>query len=279
MDAPPHCAIMHSMMKFIDKLLDSSRRNNSLLCIGLDPDPQQMPSMSLVSFTGAIIEATSDLVCAYKPNFAFFEAQGLEGIKALADTIKSVPSHIPVIADAKRGDIGNTSKAYAMAIFESLGCDAITVSPYLGFDSVQPFLAYQDRGIFILCRTSNRGAADFQDISDAGGRPLYEAVALKASEWNSKNNVGLVVGATYPQELQRIRELCPSMPLLIPGVGAQGGDLELAVKYGMDAAGEKAVINVSRQVLYASRGDEFAHAARREALKLRNAINSIRTGK
>jgi orotidine-5'-phosphate decarboxylase len=270
---------MHSVMKFIDKLVDSSRRNNSLLCIGLDPDPQQMPAMSLLQFTRAIIEATSDLVCAYKPNFAFFEAQGIDGMHALVDTIKSIPSHIPVIADAKRGDIGNTARAYAIAVFERLGCDAVTVSPYLGFDSVQPFLEYEDRGVFILCRTSNRGAADFQDISDSGGRPLFEAVALKASEWNSKNNIGLVVGATYPQELQRIRKLCPNMMLLIPGVGTQGGDLELAVKYGVDTAGEKAIINVSRQVLYASRGAEFGSAARREALKLRNAINSIRMGK
>ncbi|HJX03509.1 MAG TPA: orotidine-5'-phosphate decarboxylase, partial [Dehalococcoidia bacterium] len=161
-------------MKFTDKLLDSSRRNNSLLCIGLDPDPRQMPPVGILHFTKAIVEATSDLVCAYKPNFAFFEAQGIDGIQALADIIKFVPSHIPVIADAKRGDIGNTSRAYAVAVFESLGCDAVTVSPYLGFDSVQPFLEYEDRGVFILCRTSNRGAADFQDISDAGGRPLYE---------------------------------------------------------------------------------------------------------
>lgn len=260
----------------MDKLLDACRRNNSLLCVGLDPDPRQMPATDILNFTSSIIEATSDLVCAYKPNFAFFEAQGLQGMKALEETVKFVPTHIPVIGDAKRGDIGNTARAYATSVFEIYGCDAVTVSPYLGLDSIQPFIDYQDRGVFILCRTSNKGAGDFQDIPDAAGRPLYETVAIKANEWNIKNNIGLVVGATYPQELNRIRKICPSMPLLIPGVGTQGGDLEQAVRFGTDSSGEMAILNVSRQVLYASRGQDFAQAARRAAVNLRNAINAIR---
>ncbi len=262
-------------MKFIEKLLKASQRNKSLLCIGLDPDPEQMPSVSLLEFNKAIIDATRNSVCAYKPNFAFYEAQGVEGMRMLAETIKYIPRHIPVIADAKRGDIGNTARAYATAIFEQFNCDAATVSPYLGLDSLEPFLRYADRGIFILCRTSNKGAADFQDIKDLRGMPLYETVAVKAAEWNSRGNIGLVVGATYPEELHKIRQLCPDMPLLIPGVGTQGGDLELAVKYGVDAHGEKAIINVSRQVLYASKGRDFAGAAGRKAEEIRSSINNM----
>jgi orotidine-5'-phosphate decarboxylase len=267
--------IMHLEMKFVEKLLEISRRNKSLLCVGLDPDPALMPRMNLVEFNKAIIDATKDLVCAYKPNFAFYEALGQEGIWALDTTINYIPDYIPVIGDAKRGDIGNTAKAYARAVLEIFDCDAVTVNPYLGFDSVEPFLKYEDKGIFILCRTSNKGARDFQDIKDAEGRPLFETVAQKALEWNTQGNIGLVVGATYPEELKKIRELCPEMPLLIPGVGTQGGDLELAIKYGVDAHGGKAIINVSRQVLYASTGTDFAEAARKNALELRDKINQF----
>jgi len=227
-------------MNFIEKLAKAVKKNKSLLCVGLDPDPALMPKMNLVDFTRAIIDATKDLVCAYKPNFAFYEALGQEGIWALDSTINYIPDDIPVIGDAKRGDIGNTAKAYAKAVLEVLDCDAITVNPYLGFDSMEPFLQYADKGIFILCRTSNKGARDFQDIKDATGRPLFEMVAQKALEWNTRGNIGLVVGATYPEELKKIRELCPEMPLLIPGVGTQGGDLELAIKYGVDAHGGRA---------------------------------------
>ena len=262
-------------MKFVDKLLAASRKNRSLLCVGLDPDPALLPKVSLSRFNRAIIDATSDLVCAYKPNLAFYEALGIEGLKVLEETIKYIPDYIPVIGDAKRSDIGNTAKAYAKALFVTSGFDAATVNPYLGFDSIEPFIRYEDKGIFILCRTSNPGARDFQDLSDAGGRPLYETVARKASEWNVHGNIGLVVGATYPRELEEIRRLCPEMPLLIPGIGAQGGDLAQVVKNGVDAMQERAIIAVSRQVLYASAEDDFAEAARRSAQELRNRINDL----
>lgn len=262
-------------MKFTDKLLNASRKNKSWLCIGLDPDPELMPGMDVLQFNRAIIEATCDLVCAYKPNLAFYEALGTEGTAILEKTIKHVPGDIAVIGDAKRGDIGNTARAYAKALFSILGFDAATVNPYLGYDSIEPFISCRDKGVFILCRTSNKGAADFQDLR-TDGLPLYEAVAKKAREWNIHGNIGLVVGATYPEELKRVRSMCPDMPLLIPGVGAQGGDLASAVGYGVDARGEKAIINVSRQILYASKEKNFALAARNVAEKLRNQINECR---
>jgi orotidine-5'-phosphate decarboxylase len=262
-------------MKFIDRLLDASRKNNSWLCIGLDPDAELMPEVDVLQFNKAIVESTSDLVCAYKPNLAFYEALGTEGLAVLEKTVRCIPGDIPVIADAKRSDIGNTAKAYARALFSVLDFDAATVNPYLGFDSIEPFINYQDKGIFILCRTSNRGAADFQDLL-TDGLPLYEVVAQKAREWNTYGNIGLVVGATYPEELKKVRSICPEMPLLIPGVGAQGGNLASAVDYGADARGEKAIINVSRQILYASREKDFARAARTVAEKIRSQINDHR---
>jgi orotidine-5'-phosphate decarboxylase len=268
-------------MKFIEKLLAASQRNRSLLCVGLDPDPSQMPDIPLLDFTRSIIDATRDMICAYKPNFAFFEAMGLQGIEALIETIKYIPDNIPVIGDAKRGDIGNTARAYAKAVYDVFGCDAVTVNPYLGYDSVEPFLQHKDKSVFLLCRTSNKGAKDFQDIADSTGKPVYEIVATKAREWDRENNIGLVVGATYPEELKTIRELCPDMPLLIPGVGSQGGDLELAIKYGIDPRGQKAIINVSRQIIYASHGNDFATTAGEKTKQLRDNINEIlsRTGK
>ncbi len=262
-------------MKFIDKLVAASRRNKSLLCVGLDPDPALMPKMSLQEFNKAIVDATADLVCAYKPNLAFYEALGIDGLEALQKTIAHIPSHIPIIGDGKRGDIGNTAKAYARALFVTFGFDAATVSPYLGFDSIEPFIEYKDKGVFILCRTSNPGARDFQSLVDKQGMPLYEAVARKANDWNVNGNVGLVAGATYPQELKAIRQICPQMPLLIPGIGAQGGDLATTVKYGIDAHGGKALIAVSRQVVYASKGKDFAEAARHSAQELRDSINKL----
>jgi orotidine-5'-phosphate decarboxylase len=262
-------------MNFINKLLDTSRKNKSLLCIGLDPNPELMPSINITDFNKAIINATYDLACAYKLNLAFYEAQGIQGLVALEKTINFIPSSIPIIGDAKRGDIGNTAKAYARALFQTFNFDAVTVSPYLGMDSVEPFIEYRDKGIFILCRTSNKGARDFQDLALANGTPLYEVVARKAKEWNYYDNIGLVMGATYPEELKRIRSICPEMPLLIPGIGAQGGDLAAAIEYGVDSRGEKAVINVSRQIIYASRENNFSQAARIVAEKLRNQINSI----
>lgn len=269
-------------MKFIDKLLEASRRNKSLLCIGLDTDPDLLPeNIGVFQFNREIIEATKDLVCAYKPNLGFYEAQGIEGLQALKRTVDYIPDNIPVIADAKRGDIGNTAKGYARAIFELYRFDAATVNPYLGLDAMEPFISYTDKGVFILCRTSNPGAVDFQSLECEGSDEkhfLYEIVAIKAGELNTNGNVGLVVGATYPEELKIIRGLQPDMPFLIPGIGTQGGDLESTVRYGIDANGEKAVINSSRQILYASREMDFAEAARRAALEINEKINSCLTG-
>lgn len=273
-------------MKFVEKLLEASRANNSLLCVGLDPDPERIPIDDVFAFNKAIVDATQDLVCAYKPNLAFYEAMGIEGLNALRKTVEYIPGNIPVIGDAKRGDIGNTSRAYAKVLYEMYGFDAATVSPYLGFDSINPFLEYESKGVFILCRTSNPGSADFQALrvrkyamcGEETDRdvPLYMEVARKAREWNDAGNIGLVVGATYPQELHEIRMICPDMPILVPGIGPQGGDLEAVVKYGVDARGEKALISSSRQILYASQGTDYADAARRQALELRDQINRYR---
>ncbi len=264
-------------MNFVEKLTKATQKNKSLLCVGLDPDPELMPDkVSVFEFNKAIIEATSDLVCAYKLNLAFYEVLDTEGLDALKNTIRYIPDDIPVIGDAKRGDIGNTAKAYARSIFANFNFDAATVNPYLGFDSIEPFIQYRDRGVFILCRTSNAGAADFQALrSEVGGsyRPLFEIVALKVGQWNTYGNLGLVVGATYPEELRLIRQNHPDIPLLIPGIGAQGGDLASAIRYGVNSKGEKAIINSSRQIIYASRGKDFAQAARRVATELRDQIN------
>jgi len=267
-------------VNFTEKLASATQTNNSLLCVGLDTNPELMPAKtSVLEFNKAIIDATADLVCAYKLNLAFYEALGNEGLAALSRTVKYIPDAIPVIGDAKRGDIGNTARAYARAILENLGFDATTVNPYMGFDSVEPFLQYRDKGIFILCRTSNAGAGDFQDLLcqwQGGYQPLFEIVAQKASLWNAHGNIGLVVGATYPEELKLLRQQHPDMPLLIPGIGAQGGDLALAVRYGADDKGEGAIINSSRQIIYAARDENFAPAARRAALEMRQQINAHR---
>jgi len=263
---------------FVDKLIKAARQNQSLLCIGLDPDQDKMPDrVSVAEFNRNIIEATSDLVCAYKLNFAFYEALEEDGMSLLKRTRSFIPEGIPVIGDAKRGDIGNTARAYARAIFDHFDFDATTVNPYLGYDSIEPFLRYRERGIFILCRTSNAGAVDFQALNTVISvneyLPLFQVVARKAGEWNLHGNIGLVVGATYPDELKVIREQHPDMPLLIPGIGAQGGDLALTVRYGVDRHGEKAIINSSRQILYASKGMDFAQAARQAAIELKEQIN------
>ena len=264
-------------MNFIEKLTSASQRNKSLLCIGLDPDLARMPDkISVSDFNKAIIDATCDLVCAYKPNFAFYEAMGNEGLEALKQTVDYIPEDIPVIGDAKRGDIGNTAQAYAKSIFVDFGFDATTVSPYLGFDSIEPFIQYHDKGVFVLCRTSNAGAVDFQSLRcqvDGKQLPLFEIVAQKVGQWNTHGNLGLVVGATYPEELRLIRQNHPDLPLLIPGIGAQGGDLALTVRYGVDKKGQKAIINSSRQIIYASRDKDFARAARQAAKELRDQIN------
>ena len=231
--------------------------HDSLLCVGLDPDPARIPEgVSTRAFLESIVEATADLVCCYKPNAAFFEAQGTAGFEELRSLIAGIPADIPVLLDAKRGDVGHTATMYARAVFEQLGAGAVTVSPYLGGDAVEPFLEYEDRHSFVLCRTSNPGAGDFQDLevptADGGSRPLYLEVAEHARAWNTRGNVGLVVGATYPEESRRIREACPDMLILMPGVGAQAAEIEAAVRSATDAEGGGVLVNASRSVLYAS---------------------------
>lgn len=253
-----------------------------MLCIGLDPDPALMPdgfrADGVAAFNIAIIEATSDLVCAYKPNVAFYEALGPErGYAALRTTLAAIPPHIITLADAKRGDVEHTARAYVKALYDDLGFDAATVNPYLGLDSVEPWIERPDKAAFIVCRTSNPGAPNFQDLpvqSDAGVRPLYEVVAERAKSWDRHRNVGLVVGATYPDEMRRLRVLCPDMPMLVPGIGAQRGSLQDAVRAGIDARGRGMLISASRGVTYASKGADFAAAARAAALKLRDEIRA-----
>ena len=234
----------------------------------------------VAAFNIAIIEATSDLVCAYKPNVAFYEALGPEkGYAALRKIVAAMPPHVIKLADAKRGDVTNTARAYAKAVFDELGFDACTVNPYVGYDSTEPWIERPDKAAFVLCRTSNAGAADLQDLrvqSEGEAMPLYEAVALKARSWDRHGNVGLVVGATYPGEMKRIRELCPDMPFLVPGIGAQQGELAESVRAGIDARGSGLLISASRGVTYASKGRDFAEAARREATRLRDEINAVR---
>jgi len=268
-------------MGFFEQLSAAIKKNNSLLCIGLDPDPTLMPPMTnLLDFNKAIIAATADIVCAYKPNLAFYEAAGAQGWDILKQTIDYIPKDIPVIADAKRGDIGNTSKAYAHAIFDGLGAGAITINPYLGFDSVEPFFKdYADKGVFILCRTSNQGSADFQSMPvtiDDTKIPLYQAVARKADTWNTLNNIGLVVGATYPAEIRTLRRLHSCLPFLVPGIGAQGGNIKLTLDAGLDSYGRGIIINSSRQILYASSKADFSQAAANTAEALRQEINRYR---
>jgi orotidine-5'-phosphate decarboxylase len=275
-------------MNFLEKLVTASRRQSSLLCVGLDPEPNRLPAQlrevpvttAVVRFCHTIIGATLPYVCAYKPNLAFFEALGPGGMQAFQEVLRAIPAHVPVIADAKRGDIGNTARNYASALFDVYGCDAATVSPYLGYDSVAPFLAYREKGVLLLCRTSNPGARDFQDllVQEENGetRPLYEVVARRVQSWNEAGNCGLVVGATYAEELRTIRSLCPGMPILVPGVGSQGGNLEASTAAGVDGYGERAIIAVSRAILYASDGSNYATAAEHEARALRDRINEAR---
>lgn len=270
---------MMRTLAFAEKLTRAVEQNNSLLCVGLDPRPERFPHEvaalpdPIFAFSKSIVEATADLVCAYKPNFAFYEAQGLEGLAALRRTIEYIhqTTDVPVILDAKRGDIGSTAQAYAKAAFQIWGADAVTVNPYLGRDAVQPFTDYADRGVFLLCHTSNPGAADLQTL-DCGGRPLYQAVAEQAAGWGG--NVGLVIGATYPQALQAVREMAPQMWILLPGVGAQQGDLEAALAAGLDERGAGVIVSASRSVIYA---DNPRAAARQLRDRINAGRRSIRT--
>ena len=269
-------------MTFTERLAEVQTRTGSILCIGLDTDPDKIPAHlrslpdGVVEFNREIIDATKDLVCAYKPNLAFYEALGERGWTILRETLRFIPKEIITIGDAKRGDIGNTADRYALALFTDLAFDAVTVNPYLGRDSVEPFLRDPAKGAFLLALTSNPGSKDFQRIK-AGNAPLYERIVRAAKKWNTNNNLGLVVGATHARELKRVRALVPAMPLLIPGVGSQGGDLRDAVRFGCDRNGRLAVINASRSILYASSGPDFAAAARAEAVRLRDAMRHIQT--
>ena len=266
-------------MNFPDRLRVIQERKGSLLCVGLDVDPARIPTSlrrsrtGVYDFIGAIVEATHDLVCAYKPNLAFFEAMGSEGWDLLRRTVCLIPRNIITIGDGKRGDIGNTGERYAAALFDDLRFDAVTVSPYMGRDSVDPFLTRPDKGVFLLALTSNKGSADFQRLK-VGGRPLYETVVRTSATWSP--DIGYVVGATHPDELKRIRTLAPNAPLLIPGIGSQGGDLEASVRFGITKHKDLAVINASRSILYASSGRDFAKAARAEAQRVRDAMERVR---
>ena len=255
------------------------------LCIGLDPDIEKIPESarrdsvreSIVAFNRAVIDATADIAGSYKPNSAFYEAHGDEGWQALRETIfyiREAAPDLPVILDAKRGDIGNTNDGYAAMAFEHLAADAITVHPYMGRESLSPFLAREDKGIFVLCRTSNAGAGEFQDAK-IGGEELYKLVARSvAGEWNAKGNCGLVAGATYPDELRAVRALAPGIPILVPGIGAQSGDLEKSVAAGKDEKGAGIVIAAGRAIIYASAGRDFAEAARKKSQEFHGAIGA-----
>ena len=272
------------MMKFYEKYREAVERNNSLVCIGLDTDPKLIPNFlnqepdPIFAFNQRIIDTTCDLVSAYKLNSAFYEAEGARGFEILKKTRDYIPSHIPVILDGKRNDIGNSSKMYAKMAFEQFGFDGITVNPYLGGDSIEPFLEYEDKGIFVLCLTSNPGALDFQMH---GEPPLYLRVAESVDKWNTKGNCGLVVGATKSELLKKVRGVAPELILLVPGVGAQGGKVEEVVKYGGSPRpspwrGENLIINSSRAIIYASGGPDFAQKAREATTTLRDKINQWR---
>ena len=266
------------MMSFTDKLFAAQTRANSWLCIGLDTDVEKIPATvrqrddAVVAFNRAIIEATSDLVSAYKPNLAFYLARGSAGLDALAQTIAAIPRDIPIILDAKFGDIESSARGYARFAFEVLGVDAVTVSPYLGADALAPFLAYETRAIFVLAHTSNPGARDLQDVV-IDAEPLFLRVARLAATLRGAADVGLVVGATFPEQLRNVRQSNPNAVFLIPGIGAQGGRLEEAVEFGSTATGVGPIINASRSILYASSNADFADAARAAAIKMRDEIN------
>ncbi len=270
-------------MAFREKLHQIVQKNSSLLCVGLDIDKEKMPPLLFESnndpyfeFNKAIIDATKDMVCAYKLNMAFYEVFGAKGFDLLKKTVCYIPDNIVVIIDGKRNDIGNTARKYAQSLFETLNADAVTINPYLGKDGIAPFLEYKDKCSFILCRTSNPSAGDFQNLV-SGKTPLYQQVAKKIKEWNVHNNCGAVVGATYPEELKTVRKILgDDIPLLLPGIGKQGGDVEQTVKYGTNDKGEMAIINSSRGIIFAGKDENFAGAAKKQALSLRDSINTFR---
>jgi orotidine-5'-phosphate decarboxylase len=270
-------------MNFREKLLDIVDENNSLLCIGLDIDKEKMPNFifeeskyPFFKFNKSIIDHTKDLVCAYKLNMAFYEVMGKKGINLLEKTINYIPKNIIKIIDGKRNDIGNSARKYAQFMFDELNADSTTINPYLGIDGITPFLEYKDRCSFILCRTSNPSAIDFQDLT-ISKKPLYQLIANKIKEWNSYDNCGAVVGATYPNELKIIRSIIgENIPLLIPGIGTQGGDIKLTVKYGTNKNNNYAIINSSRGIIFAGFDEKFLEKSRKKAQFLRDEINKYR---
>ncbi len=273
-------------MHFNEKLEIHIKNNHSLVCVGLDPELSKLPEHIRIkenaqfTFNKAIIDATHDIVAAYKPNSAFYEALGEEGINQLKQTcdyINFAYPEIPIILDAKRADIGNTNNGYLNFAYEFLNVDAITLNPYLGSEALKPFLDREDKGCIILCKTSNAGSGELQNLT-IEGKPLYEHVAQKvANEWNANKNCSLVIGATYPEELASIREIVGDMNLLVPGIGAQGGDVEKTIKAGLNSQNAGLLINSSRGIIFASKGEDFAQKAREAALKLREEINNYRS--
>ncbi|HUZ02215.1 MAG TPA: orotidine-5'-phosphate decarboxylase [Thermomicrobiaceae bacterium] len=273
-------------MRFTDRLDAVVDAHQSLLCVGLDPDPRYIPrhlgdgAAAVIAFNRAIVEATADLACAFKPNLGFYLAYGPAGVEALAETRRLIPPQVPVILDAKVGDIATTAEAYARGYFDELNFDAVTAHPYLGADSLKPFLRYADRAVFVLAKTSNPGSGDLQDlnVSDSGAdEPLYLRVADRVAAWQERfGTCGLVVGATYPRQLAEIRARCPDLPILVPGVGAQQGNLEATVRAGLDARDAGLLISASRAITYAGSDRKFAAAARDAAQVLRDQINRAR---
>jgi len=275
-------------MNFTAQLARAETLNDSVLCVGLDPDPSKFPgswkddASRIFDFCATIVDATKDLVIAFKPQIAYFAAQRAEDqLERLIAHIHAVAPEVPVILDAKRGDIGSTAEQYAHEVFERYRADAVTLSPFMGFDSIEPYLRYEGKGAILLCRTSNPGGSDLQAQRLSNGDKVFEHIArLAQGEWNRSGQLALVVGATYPEEIERVRELAPTLPLLIPGIGAQGGDAAATVRAGWRAEGGRTVapiiVSSSRAVLYASRGDNFAEAARRAAAATRDELNQAR---
>ncbi|OPZ16635.1 MAG: orotidine 5'-phosphate decarboxylase [candidate division BRC1 bacterium ADurb.BinA364] len=271
-------------MLFFDKLEASQMRAGGLVCVGLDPDPSRLPETvrragnPQLAFNLALVESLSAAACCFKLQSAYYEAQGLDGLKALQETIRAIPKEIPVILDAKRNDIGSSAEQYAKAAFETWGADALTVNPYMGADSLAPFLAYEEKGVYILCLTSNPGAADFQIPGDLALR-----VAESATRWNGARNIGLVVGATQAERMAGVRAAAPDLPFLVPGVGAQGGSAADVARTGRMAPGAAwapgFVVNASRSIMHASSGADFAEAALRETIRLRDEINAALEGR
>ena len=270
-------------MRFKEKLQRIVKKNDSLLCVGLDVDEEKIPGFlfekhekPFLEFNKQIIENTKDLVCAYKLNMAFYEVLGVNGLETLEETINYIPKDVVVILDGKRNDIGNTARKYAKTVFDTYNADAATVNPLFGIDGVKPFLDYKNKCSFIICRTSNKSAADLQDLK-ISKKTLYQVIAEKIKEWSYNDNIGAVVGATFPEELKNVREILgDDIPLLIPGVGKQGGDIKKTVELGTNKNGEMAIINSSRGIIYAASDENFAEKSREVAESIKNMINQFR---